>query len=320
MIKKKKNIIGILLLSILSACSTNDGKDLSFLGQPVEVNVNMGSIGMTRVNTNIPVNHSVYFKTTVSGSQWIRYTSDGTTLTSANPLLWISESMTIDGYYINGNADDVFIGTTGVVTYTVSSTNNSFLAARQTITYTDATNNTVNMTPKQQLAKITVTVGIDDGSTLSNPMLGGGRIYMSGTFANAGGYDANGYATGGVNATGWTTVTQENPTTIEMNKVSETKTGNVVTSVTYEAVIIPQRIDNTSVNFFTIRATNGAVSHTLYYKLAAPQTFVAGRQYNLIVDDVTNTLYLEQIIEIEDFIDSPAADYIDNAKVTIVTT
>lgn len=315
MIKKKKNIIGILLLSILSACSTNDGEDLSFLGQPIEVNVNVGSIGMTRANTNIPVNHSVYFKTTVSGSQWIRYTSDGTVLTSANPLLWTSESMTIDGYYFNGNADDVFSVTTGDVTYTVNSTNNSFLAARQTITYTNAANNTVNMTPKQQLAKITVTVGIDDGSTLSNPMLGGGRIYMSGIFANAGGYDANGYATGGEYATGWTTVTQNNPTTIAMSKVSETKTGNVVTSVTYEAVIIPQRIDNTSVNFFTIRATNGAVSHILYYKLAAPQTFVAGQQYNLIVDEVTNTVYLEETIEIDDFKDADSADKIDSNPV-----
>lgn len=320
----KKNIIGILLLSILSACSSNDGEDFSFLGQPIEVNVNVGSIGMTRANTNIPVNHSIYFKTTNSGSQWKRYTSDGTALTSASPLVWTSNSMTIDGYYFNGNADDVFLsnhGNPGDVIYTVNtinSINNSFLAARQTITYTDATNNTVNMTPKQQLAKITVTVGIDDGSTLSNPMLGGGRIYTSGSFLYAGGYDANGYATGGEDATGWTTVTQNNPTTIEMNKVSETKTGNVVTSVTYEAVIIPQRIDNTSVNFFTIRSTKGSVSHTTNYRLTAAITFEAGKLYDLRVADVTNTLYLEETIPIDDFNESNSADLIDNADVVYV--
>ncbi len=297
------------LAMALAACTADDATNSGspYAGKPVDIAISLDGVAQTRAETAMTTG-SAYLISNVTGATMKRYTWSTTEnkFTSENQLMWMAPTMTITGYYINGGASrpaDDFA-------YTVSSTTQSYCVGQTTATF--GTTESVSIVLKQQLAKVTVTVDSKDGSTLSSPRLGGGVLYMSGNFDNTS--FSNNYANGGTDGTGWTVASNGTPTTIDM-----TQSATSGTSVTYSAIILPQTISNTSVNFFTITAANGGLNHTVSYRLAAAQTFKAGCQYNLKVDAVTNTLYLETDIEIEDFGVPESADMIDNSKVVKVS-
>lgn len=297
----KKNIFSIIAITLCLWACTDDDSGESYLGKPVDLNICMEGTVQTRVATAMTTG-SVYLKSNIEGATWKRYTwdSDNSKYTSENQLMWTAPTMIITGYYINDGsarpADDL--------SYTVTSTTQSYLVGQTTATYGSTEN--VNITLKQQLAKIKVTVESKDGSTLSNPRLGGDVLYTTGVFDNSSFND--GYSNGGSTGTGWTVSPNGLPSTVDM--IQETSTGS---SVTYSAIILPQSISNTTVNFFVVTASNGGnLSHQVGYRLANATTFVAGRLYELKVDAVTNTLYLESDVIVDDFSEPDTGDKIDN--------
>ncbi len=308
--KKEKVVIAYLATALtLTACGSDDAVgEASYIGKPIDISITLDDMAQTRTEAPMTTG-SAYLKSNIAGAVWKRYTWDSQTskFTSENQLMWTASTMVITGYYINNGAsrpaDDL--------SYTVSSSNQTYLVGQTTATW--GSTSSLSITLKQQLAKIVITIASNDGSTLKNPRLGGGLLHATGSFDNSA--FANGYATGGdkLNAsdsegTGWTVLTTESTTTLDMTAVS----GDGTSSATYYAIIMPQVITNTAVDFFTIDTTNGDINHSTGYRLTSGIAFKAGKTYNLVVDNVTNTLYLESTITIADFNDADSGDKIDN--------
>ena len=283
----------VLPIIVLSSCSGNDEdrKDMSFIGKPMNINVNIADV------TETPTRASTAM---TSGTVWINgtdnsmkaYTWSGSNFTTEDPLLWTAETMNIYGYYADRGATTV----TDSRSYTVSDASNaSFLAGATTTTYNQETREEISLSLHQQLAYVYVTVSSDLGTTMTEAKLGNGMLYTSGVFDNNS-FDLNGYANGGTDNSGWTT--SGSPTTIDMIQ-SATSSTSTATSATYYAIIIPQTIGTTS-PVFTVKISGYPVG----FRLNASQTFKAGMSYNLLVDRVTYVLYMESIIMVSDFTDS----------------
>lgn len=282
-----------LPMVVLSGCSANDEdrKDMSFIGKPMNINVNIADVveTPTRASTAMTTG-TVYINGTDNSMK--AYTWSESSFTTDDPLLWTTETMNIYGYYADR-------GTTAVAdsrSYTVSDASNaSFLAGATTTTYSQHTREEISLSLHQQLAYVYVTVSSDRGTTMTEAKLGNGMLYTSGVFDNSS-FDLNGYGTGGTDNSGWTT--SGSPTTIDMIQ-SATSSTSTTTSATYYAIIIPQTIGTTS-PFFTVKVSGYPVG----FRLNASQTFKAGMRYNLLVDRVTYALYMESAITVSDFTDS----------------
>ena len=277
---------------LFAGCSA-DGSDKPFVpGEPMSLTINLANDATTRSFANpdglVFVNSN---KSSVTKSY--TYESSSNSFVSENPLVWLDKTMTLTGFFyrINGIADQL----TFLYTVDASKNQTSYCAGQTTVTYP----NNVSLELRQQLAKIEITVTADDGTgtVQTNPKLGGGMLYMTGTF-DPSTFNANGYATGGTDGTGWNPSTNTDKKTINMKKVSD---ANGVYK--YSAVILPQKITDTSTPFFTvdIGPTTSTVLTTAKYKLSSATTFKAGYTYTLNVDNVTNTLFIESGILVDDF-------------------
>ena len=293
--------LNALIVIMLTSCSADERTvEDSFIGQPVNISVKLsdGDNATTRVASALTTG-TAYLTGGANGMK--AYTFDGTAFTSADPLLWTAASMTIYGYYANGGQTAV----TSSRAYTVSNPSlASFLAGKATATYSQTEREPVDITLRQQLAYVYVVVRSDAGSVMDKPKLGNGMLYTSGVIDNSV-FDANGYATGGQNQTGWTP--SGSKTSVNMTLSASTATTSTLSN-TYYAVIIPQRISDTTTPFFTI--TIGG--YNIGFKLKAAQTFKAGSRYNLVVDRVTNTLHLESAVEVSDFVDSGSSQSVSD--------
>lgn len=285
--------LGVLPMMILAGCSGGDEgqADRSFIGKPMNINLNIADV------TELPTRASTAMTT---GTAWLNgtgnsmkaYTFSEGSYTTDDPLLWTAETMSIYGYYADGGSTSV----SDSRAYTVADPSGaSFLAGATTTTYSQDVREEISISLHQQLAYLYVTVSSDLGTTMTEAQLGNGMLYTSGIFDNSA-FDLNGYAIGGTNNSGWTT--SGTATTINMTQ-SATSSTSTTTSTTYYAVIIPQTIGTTS-PFFTIRISGYPVG----FRLNAAQTFKAGKRYNLMVDRVTNILYLQSTIDVSDFTDS----------------
>lgn len=301
----KRRVVYLGFILTLISCTTDESSkyDLSYIGQIVDINICLDDRALTR--TESMTTGSAYLISNTSGSVMKRYTwnSELGKFTSENQLIWTAPTMVITGYYINGGntrpADDF--------SYTVSPTTQNYCVGQTTANFNSGSPESISIVLKQQLAKVSVTLESTDGSTLSDPKLGGGVLYTSGIFDKSS-FGATSYANGGTDGSGWTVASNGTPTTIDMT---------VASSNTFTAIILPQKITNTSVDFFTVTVTKGSLVHTVGYRLADTQVFKAGYTYNLKVDGVTNTLYLESDIIVEDFNAPDVGDKIDTTTGTV---
>ena len=297
------NYLSLVTVLLLTACSADEQikEDLSFVGTPIDIRISLdGQEGQTRAVQTMPIGQSAYLTTDhVSIREY--YYNESSVLTSPSPLVWTSgNATTIYGYYIDGGLHIPAIDRS----YLVTPTTNSYLAGKDIVQYKDNTgtySSTAQLTLKQQLAKIIITIKAADGtSTITNGQLGGGMIHTSGTFSDI--FDANGYGIGGdgyvegsTDGTGWTVDTRRNPETLELgNPVYDESSKTYSFTVT----LMPQIISNTSTPFFTVTVAD--IFSASYY-LSSPVLFQAGKTYNMNVDDVTKTLYITNSIYVEDF-------------------
>ena len=287
-----KIFLYLVMPLLVEACTQDEEEQPLFFGQPMDLCLNIDSRAFTR-SMDTPTG-SVFVQSNLS-TVTKRYTYDGGKFVSDNPLMWLASNMTINGYYYQIN------GATGEMTflYTVDNDDNhlqtSFCAGQVSVTYPSD----VKLELRQQLAMIEVTVKADDGTgtVQSHPLFGGDLLYMTGTFDPTT-FDAKGYATGGTGGTGWIPSTNTDKKTIAM-KTKSSSNGEY----TYYAVILPQRITDTSTPIFTVDVGPNAqtVMTTVKYKLKSATTFKAGYTYQLRVDNVTNTLYVDSGVQVEDF-------------------
>ena len=288
---------------------TADEEPQSALGNPIPVTIAVEGVAnlTTRAATALTTG-TAYL--TAGGEAFKRYVySSETGVTSANPLVWTSlDAITVYGYYIDGG--ETMPNSITAPYYTVNPASSSFLVGYDVVQF-GTENNTANLTLRQQLAKVTVTVKSLDGSVVSDPKLGGGLLYTTGTFDPTS-FNEGGYANGGANETGWTPATNLDRETLPMNTdATNTTNGNYV----FYAYVLPQQFTNTSVDFLTVQITSGELVHTVGYRLNANLIMKAGGTYNLVVDPVTNALYLNTDINVEDIGDSDNSNLIDNGYV-----
>lgn len=286
----------------LTACSTDETP--SFQGRPVDVIIALdGTASLTRASTDLSTG-TAYLTGGANGMK--KYTASGTGVVAdetTGPLLWTANTMTVSGYYANQGQTAV----ESTLAYTVQDNSASFLAGEQAATYSEESRTTVELTLRQQLAYITITLLAETGTTLSNPKLKG--IYTSGTFQ--GGYDANGFALGGTNSCGWNVSGETTDWTF-----TETATAG-----TYYAVILPQRIDAEhkliSIRSVDSNATDPDAGMELLFSLKETTTFLPGYRYNLKVDRISLTLTMEAGIEVTDFTDATDATTTSAESTTI---
>ena len=269
----------------MAACTIDDQQ--AFVGQPINVAISLDSEGSTRTATAMTTG-TAYL---IGNSNPVRaYTWSGTAFTSDAPLIWTAATMDIYGYYADG-------GQTAVASppsYSMlgKTANASFLAGAAQTTFSQTSQEPINLTLRQQLAYISVTVKADGTPTLTNAKLGNGMLYTSGTFANSFETDSHssayGYGNGGNNGGGWTV--SGTATTIDM--IPHPTKAN-----TYYARIIPQTI-GTSKAFFTVSIDGFNIGFTL----ASETTFRAGCKYDLVAEhEVSYTLYVDESITVSDF-------------------
>lgn len=246
----------------------------------------------------------------IAGGDYRRYVYSSTTgVTSANPLVWTSLApITIYGYYIDGG--QTMPNSTSAPSYTVNPSSASFLVGKDQVTF-GGEHNIAQLILRQQLAKVTVTVTSLDGSVISDAKLGGDLLYTTGTFSPAS-FNVNGYANGGTNGTGWTPATNLDPETLSMTLDATHSSGN---NYVFYAYVLPQLFSNTSVDFLVVKVTSGTLVHHVGYRLNAAITMKAGGTYNLVVDNVTNALFLNTGVNVEDIGDSDNSNLIDNGYV-----
>ena len=280
----------VAALMMLAGCSRNDEcqPDLSFIGKPMNIAISFAEMTDASTRVSSPM---------TTGTAWLdgtdnlmkAYTYSGGVFTTDNPLLWTATTMDVYGYYADGGTTQV----DDTHAYTVVNPSAaSFLAGASTATYTQDEREEISLSLRQQLAYVYVTVSSDYGTDMTEPKLGNGMLYTSGTFDNSS-FDLNGFANAGADNSGWTT--SGSPTTIDMTQ-SDYSESSTTTSYTYYGIIIPQTI-GTSNPFFTIKIDEYPVG----FRLNAAQTFKAGARYNLVVDRVTYTLYLQSVINVSDF-------------------
>ena len=294
---------------LLCAACTADDESQPALGSPIPVTIGIeGVVNFTTRSATALSTGTAYL--TAGGEAFKRYVySSETGVTSANPLVWTSlDPITVYGYYIDGG--ETIPNSISTPYYTVDPANASFMVGKDVVQF-GAANNTANLTLRQQLAKVTVTVSSLDGSVISDAKLGGGLLYTTGTFASTE-YNDAGYATGGENGTGWTRATNLNPETLSMTKDETSSSGN---DYVFYAYVLPQQFTNTTVDFLTVKVTSGELVHQVGYRLTATLTMKAGCTYNLSVDKVTNSLYLNTDITVDDIPDSDNSNSIDNGSV-----
>lgn len=275
-------------VSMLTGCHTDeaDGQQSTYAGQPLNVSISLDDDGRTRAATAMTTGTAYLW----GGSNPMRaYTWSGSAFTPDVPLVWTAATMNVYGYYADGGQTAV----TRALTYTTAGKTStaSFLAGTAQASFSQSGQEPINLTLRQQLAYISVTVKADGTPTISNARLGNGMLYTTGTFANSFETDATssafGYGNGGTNSSGWTV--SGSPTTIDM--IAHPTEAN-----TYYARVIPQTI-GTSKPFFTVTIDGFGVGFTL----ASTTTFKAGYKYELVVDQVSYTLYLTEIISVSDF-------------------
>ena len=276
------------------ACSSDDADKAFVHGEAMNLTISLANDATTRTLVN--PDGTVFVKSDKSTvTKTYTYDSGSSSFMSDNPLVWLDKNMTITGYFyrINGIGGDL----TFLYTVDASKNQTSYCAGQTSVVYPA----NVSLSLRQQLAKIEITVTADDGTgtVQSNPKLGGGMLYMTGTF-DPSTFNASGYATGGTDGTGWIPSVNTDKKTIGMTTVSSS--GGVYK---YSAVILPQKISDTSTPFFTVDVGPNAstVLTTVKYNLRSATTFKAGYTYTLNVDNVTNTLYIESGIQVEDFTD-----------------
>ena len=283
-----------------SACSTDYVP--SFIGQPVDVSIALeGEAAFTRRATDLSAG-TAYLTGGANGMK--KYTAGASGVVAdevTGPLLWTANSMTVSGYYANHGQTAV----ESTLAYTVQDNNASFLAGEQAANYSEESRTTIELTLRQQLADITVTLLSETGTTLSNPQLNG--IYTSGTFQ--GGYDANGFAMGGTNSCGWN-VSGE-PVNWAFSSLETATAG------TYHAVILPQRIEASQKLFSMHSVGTGGDGLELQFSLGKTTTFLPGYRYHLNVDRVSMTLTMESGIQVEDFVDATGATTTSAVESTI---
>lgn len=290
----------VALLLFMTSCSADKVIDNppdssftsdSYIGKPIEIILN---IEREKSNTRAVT-------ALITGTAWLNggstlmkpYVWNGSIFTSTDPLVWTGMNMSISGYYAGANGQIAVSNDLGYsIDYSSSSVDGNFLAGQTTASYRDQTR--VAITLRQQLARVYVMVRSEGGAQISNAKLD--NIYTAGTFC--GGFDSNGYATGGTDGSGWTV--SGNTSIVSMSEVEGQ-------SNTYQAFIIPQTV-NTGSTFFSV-LIDGL---TAQFKLASTTTFKAGRQYFLQVDELTKILYVSTFL-IDDFAD---ASSITSANVT----
>ncbi len=267
----------LLVLAACTAEGTGDD-DRPFIGKPIDISLSVEGSARTRAVTAL-----------TTGTAWLNggsshmkpYIYASGAYTSTDPLVWTGMNMTISGYYA-GTAGQTTVTSDLAysIDYSGGSTDGSFLAGQASASYAEQTR--VAITLRQQLALVYVSVRAESGSTIANAKLHG--IYAAGTFR--GDYDGNGYATGGSNGSGW--AVSGSTATISMSAATGTNA--------YQAVIIPQTVSS-GATFFSVEVDGLQAS----FQLASTMTFKAGCQYNLSLDQVSQTLYLESEIQIADF-------------------
>ena len=267
-------------LFALGACSGHDqDTDLSFIGQPVEISLGVEGGATTRAVAALTTG-TAYLNGGSSHMKPYTYSSESKTYTSTDPLVWTDMNMTIYGYYADNGQTAVTSSLDYSIDYSSNAVAGSFLAGKTTASY--STRTPVSIVLRQQLARIYLTVRAESGSVIASPQLN--HLYTAGTFQKS--LDGNGYGNGGSNGSGWET--SGSTETISMSEASGTNA--------YHAYIIPQTI-NAGVTFFSV----GVDGLTAEFQLASTKTFRAGSQYNLVVDEVSHTLYLESEVAIKDF-------------------
>lgn len=283
-----------LAVLLLAACSSDETEKAFVPGEEMNLTLNLANDSEVQTRALTNPDGTVYVKSDQSTlTKTYTYDSENNKFVSDNPLVWLAKEMKITGYYyrINGVAGEL----TFLYTVDKAKSQTSYCAGQREVTYPAD----VSLELRQQLAKIEITVTADDGegTVQSNPKLGGDMLYMTGTFDPTT-FNDNGYATGGTDGTGWNPSVNTDKKTIDMTKVSSE---NGVYK--YSAVILPQKISDTTTPFFTVDVGPNAntVLTTVKYKLKEATTFKAGYTYTLKVDNVTNTLYIESGITYEDF-------------------
>ena len=292
---------------LCAACTADES--LPALGSPIPVTIGIEGVANITTRSATALSTGTAYLT-AGGEAFKRYVySSETGVTSANPLVWTSlDPITVYGYYIDGG--ETMPNSITAPYYTVDPANASFLVGKDIVQF-GSENNIANLTLRQQLAKVIVTVTSIDGSVISDAKLGGGLLYTSGTFASTEYSDA-GYATGGENGTGWTRATNLDPKTLSMTKDETSSSGN---DYVFYAYVLPQQFTSTTVDFLTVKVTSGDLVHQVGYRLTATLTMKAGSTYNLSVDKVTNLLYLNTGIVVDDIAESETADLIENSSV-----
>lgn len=277
-------LVGTALLLTACKAEVSDENNSQFIGTPVEISLlkDDGRVG-TRALTPL-----------TSGTAWLTGGSGGlkpyiwnnNAFTSTNPLIWTGMNMTINGYYAGLNGQTTVMSDLSYsIDYSNSAVDCGFLSGQTSASYAEQTR--VAITLRQQLAKIYVMVRSDGGSIINNAKLS--NIYTSGIFSSI--LDINGYATGGNDGTGWTV--SGSTSTVSMSVIKDSN-GNDTNN--FQAIIIPQSV-NSGMTFFSV-VIDGL---TAQFQLESTTTFKAGRQYNLSLDQVSQTLYLESEIQIADF-------------------
>ena len=303
-------LVVCLALFSFGACNS-DEEPQDYIGTPIPVSIDIEGMAQMTTRTATPMTTGTAYL--IAGGDYRRYVYSSTTgVTSANPLVWTSlDPITIYGYYIDGG--ETMPNSTSAPSYTVNPSSASFLVGKDQVTF-GGNHSVAQLTLRQQLAKVTVTVTSLDGSVISDAKLGGGLLYTTGTFSPAS-FNENGYANGGTNGTGWTPATNFDPETLSMTKNVTASSGN---SYVFYAYVLPQLFSDTSVDFLVVKVTSGTLVHYVGFRLNAALTMKAGGTYNLVVDNVTNALYLNTNIVVDDIADSETADLIDNSSVNTV--
>ena len=286
---------GILLLT---ACTTDEDrdKDLSFIGSNIDVDINLGD---QQTRAGIENGSSAYLTTDHVVMREYYLNSQGE-LTSPTPLVWTtSETTPIYGYYVDGGKQVPAADRS----YTVTPATQSYLAGMNAVKFPGE----VELTLRQQLAKIQISIKVADGSsTVKDGKLGGGKLYTSGTFSsifNAKGYGigGDGYVEGSTEGTGWTVAVRNNPVTLDLDAPTY---DSGTSTYTFTAIIMPQIISDTSTPFLSVTVAD---IFSASYTLKTAVTFRAGYKYTMEVDEVTKTLYITNSIEVQDFTDYNAS-------------
>ena len=282
-----------VLLALIACSDSEQDSELSLVGKPVEIDLCMEGQVTTRAVTTL-TSGTAYLN---GGSSHMKpYTYSGGSFISSDPLVWTHMDMTITGYYADNGQTAVDNTLAYRIDYSSGGANGSFLSGQTSASYKDQTR--VTITLRQQLARVYVTVRTEEESNIDNPKLRG--IYTAGIYQ--GNLDTNGYAVGGSNNSGWEV--SGSATTVGMSATTGT---NV-----YHAIIIPQTV-SAGTDFFSVDIDGLTGS----FQLASTMTFKAGRQYNLALERMTHTLYLDSEVLVNDFVDPDTSTTVDTSNVTI---